>query len=241
MSRSLHETLRENVADVRRRVAEAAARSSRNPDDVALVAVTKTVSHDIAAGLIEAGVRHLGENRVQEGERKYRLLGAPDERDSRPAVTWHMIGHLQRNKVAKALDIFQVIHSVDSERLLREISQRAVARDLCPDILLEVNVSGEESKYGIAPNETAGLAGLAAELPGVRLRGLMTMAPYASDPEEARPFFRRLFDLQRSLNDSGAFETKLDMLSMGMSGDFEVAVEEGATHIRVGTALFRGL
>lgn len=241
MSEHSQERLRQNVASVQHRAADAARRAGRDPDDVTLVAVTKTVSHDVAAGLIEAGVRHLGENRIQEGERKHRILTDPESGLDAAACTWHMIGHLQRNKVAKAVDIFQVIHSVDSERLLSEISRRAVARSRCPDILLEINVSGEESKYGAAPDQAADLAAVAAGLPGLRLRGLMTMAPFSTDPGEARPFFKSLAGLLRRLNESGVTDRKLDMLSMGMTGDFEVAVEEGATHIRVGTALFRGL
>jgi pyridoxal phosphate enzyme (YggS family) len=227
------EQLKVNVDSILERVAVAAGRSGRDPGDVTLVAVTKTVNVETAALLVEAGVGHLGENRVQEGERKHAALGG--------RCSWHMIGHLQTNKVKKALAVFETIHAVDSARLLKEISRRAEAAGLCPDILLEVNVSGEESKYGLAPGAVEETAALALELPAVELRGLMTMAPYDPDPETARPVFRELFGIHERLRESGRGGERFDMLSMGMSGDFEVAVEEGATHIRVGTALYEGL
>jgi len=225
--------LKENVDSVLGRVAAAAKRAGRDPGDVTLVAVTKTVSAGTAALLVEAGVRDLGENRVQEGERKHAALG--------DRCRWHMIGHLQTNKVGKALAVFRTIHAVDSPRLLREISRRADGNGLRPDVLLEVNVSGEESKYGLAPAAVEEAAALALELPAIELRGLMTMAPYDIDPAAARPVFRELFGIFEPLRESGRGGGRFDMLSMGMSGDFEVAIEEGATHIRVGTALYEGL
>jgi pyridoxal phosphate enzyme (YggS family) len=227
------EQLRRNVAGLLERVAAAAERAGRSPDDVTLVAVTKTVSIEVAGLLLDAGVAHLGENRVQEGERKHAALG--------DRCHWHMIGHLQTNKVKKALSIFETIHSVDSERLLREIARRAEMAGTERDVLLEVNVSGEESKYGLQPEEVAGLVTVARDLPGLELRGLMTMAPFDPEPENARPFFRDLAALAQSLRESGTAGERFDLLSMGMTQDFEVAIEEGATHIRVGTALFEGI
>ncbi len=233
MNHDLLEKLKHNVEKVLGRAAAAAGRAGRSPDEVTLVGVTKTVDIETAGLLIEAGVKDLAENRVQEGERKHAALG--------DRCRWHMIGHLQTNKIKKALGFSKTIHSVDSERLAREISRRGVTADLKPDVLLEVNVSGEESKYGLAPDEAAGMAALAKELPGLALRGLMTMAPYDPDPEEARPFFRALTALFHRLKESGIVDDRFDTLSMGMSGDFEVAVEEGATLIRVGTALYEGV
>ncbi len=225
--------LEANIAAVRDRVDAAAHRAGRDPGGVTLVAVTKTVSVEMASLLLDAGIVDLGENRVQEAERKHAALGS--------RACWHMIGHLQRNKVKNVLPICPMIHSVDSERLLREIARRADSLGVSPQILLEVNVSGEESKYGLGPDEAGPIAALANEMPGLSVRGLMTMAPWDPDPEAARPHFARLAQLAASIRESGATGDAFDLLSMGMSGDFEVAVEEGATHIRVGTALFEGL
>jgi len=239
MDRAVLERLRENHCAVIDRIAAAAGRAGRDPRDITLVAVTKSVSTAIAGGLLDVGIGHLGENRVQEGVRKHAELG--------PRCRWHMIGHLQTNKVKKTLEIFQTIHAVDSEHLLREISRRttldgaATVDCAAPEILLEVNISGEESKYGLEPGAVRSMVALARELPGVELCGLMTMAPYDPDPEAARPYFREMAALYRALHDEGLVGQRFRMLSMGMSGDFEVAVEEGATHVRVGTALFKGL
>ena len=233
MTENLRAILEMNVSRIRERAAAAAARAGRDPSDIILVAVTKSVDTDVAAELVAAGVADVGENRVQEGERKHAVLG--------DRCRWHMIGHLQTNKVKKAMAIFPIIHSVDSVRLLREISRRADLDGVSPDIMLEVNVSGEETKHGFEPAELDEAVALACELPGVRLRGLMTMAPYDPDPETARPYFKELARIFRDLRESGRAGDAFDWLSMGMSGDFEVAVEEGATHIRVGTALYDGI
>ncbi len=222
-----------NIAAVRGRVAAAARRAGRDPEAVTLVAVTKTVSIEMAGLLLDAGIIDLGENRAQEGERKFAALG--------DRAHWHMIGHLQRNKVKNVLRFSHTVHSVDSERLLREISRRADALGVAPHIFLEVNISSEKSKFGLGPDEAGPLVALAREMPGVKVRGLMTMAPWDPDPETARPHFARLARLAGEIRESGEADDEFDLLSMGMSGDFEVAVEEGATHIRVGTALFEGL
>jgi pyridoxal phosphate enzyme (YggS family) len=233
VSRAVLDRLKRNVENVLERVAAAAGRAGRAPGEVTLIAVTKTVSAETAGLLLDAGVEHLGENRVQEGELKHAVLGG--------RCHWHMIGHLQTNKVKKALRVFRTIHAVDSERLLQEISRRAGINGARPDILLEVNVSGEESKYGLRSKEVEKTAALARELPDIELRGLMTMAPYDLDPEAARPVFKELARIFRSMRETGLGGARFDMLSMGMSGDFETAIEEGATHIRVGTALYEGL
>lgn len=225
--------LEANIAAVRGRVAAAARRAGRDPDAITLVAVTKAVTIEMAQHLLDAGIVDLGENRVQEAERKFAALG--------DRAHWHMIGHLQRNKVKNVLRFSSTIHSVDSERLLLEISRRAEAQGVTPDIFLEVNVSGEESKYGLDPDEAGPFTARARKIPCIKVRGLMTMAPWDPDPEAARPHFARLARLARKIRESGEAGDEFDLLSMGMSGDFEVAVEEGATHIRVGTALFEGL
>ena len=212
-----------NVAEVRARIAAAAARAGRDPGAVRLIAVTKTFPAEVCAAAVVAGVTDLGENRVQEGMAKATVLAA---RGVRP--TWHLIGHLQTNKVKQAATTFNVIHSVDSASLAAAIGRRAARGPL--DILLEVNVAGEASKFGFSPAETPSAFGRIAALDHLRVRGLMTVAPQADDPERVRPVFRQLRDLAAMLG--------LHELSMGMTDDFEVAVEEGATMVRVGRALF---
>jgi len=219
-----------NVAQIRARIQAAAERARRRPDDVLLVAVTKTVSLDRIREGVAAGLRVLGENRVQEAREKVPLV---------PGVSWHLIGSLQRNKVKEAVRLFDVIHSVDSLSLAEEISRRAGGDGgrVPVDVLLEVHISGEPEKHGIAPDELEQVALEVSRLPGLRLRGCMGMAPLVARPEEARPFFRRLRELRDGIRDRHA-ALVLPELSMGMSNDFEAAIEEGATMIRVGRALF---
>ena len=219
-----------NVARVRARIAEAALRSGRRPEDVTLVGVTKTVGLDRIREVVACGVRALGENRVQEARAK-----VPEV----PGVTWHLVGSLQRNKAKEAVRLFEVIHSVDSLALAEELDRRsaeAVGRTPV-EILLQVNISGEPQKHGVPPEEAPGLVAQAQRLAGVKVRGLMGMAPLVGHPDEARPYFRRLRELRdrvaEALPGSGATG-----LSMGMTDDFEVAIEEGATMVRVGRALF---
>ena len=210
----------QRVARVRERVAAAADRAGRPASDVALIAVSKTWPVEAVREARDAGVTDFGENRVQEGCAKAETLADA-------GVRWHLIGHLQTNKVRAALSCFAILHSVDSERLLRAIS--AAADRLVP-LMIEVNVAQEPSKFGIAPGELPALLGVARALPNVEVRGLMTVAPHTSDPEESRPVFRTLREL--------AMEHELRELSMGMTNDFEVAIEEGATYVRVGRAIF---
>jgi pyridoxal phosphate enzyme (YggS family) len=227
------QVLGRNLEEVRGVIAEAARGAGRDPSDVTLVAVTKTVGADVVDGLIRLGVRDIGENRVQPALKK-----APEVKGD---AVWHMIGHLQRNKVRKALGLFRAVHSVDSERLARKLD--AEARERHPEplpVFVQVNVSGETSKFGETPDDVEKLVGLCGELDGLSLRGLMTMAPYADDPEEARPVFAELRGIRDDLTRRGVAPEGLG-LSMGMTGDYRVAVEEGATVVRVGTALFRGL
>ena len=215
-------SIAENLAVVRERVAEACRRAGRSPDDVTLVGVAKGFPAEAAAQAYAAGLQDLGENRVQEALDKIEAL---DARDMRPR--WHLVGHLQTNKAKTVAGRFAIIHSVDSVRLAQALSRRA--RESVP-ILLEVNVAQEASKFGFAPHEAASALRAVAALPNLDVRGLMTVAPLAADPETVRPIFRRLRDLRDDLG--------LRELSMGMTDDFEVAIEEGATMVRVGRAIF---
>ena len=222
-------SLDEILADVRGRIAAAARRAGRDPDDVEIVAVTKTHGEEVVREAWDAGLRIVGENKVQEAMwKKAQSVSGPE---------WHLIGHLQSNKVRHALETFDFIHSVDSARLADRINAVADAIGARPRILLEVNVSGEKSKSGMPPAEVPGaIAHIAAECPRLTLEGFMTMAPFSDNPEEARPFFRALRELRDRMERE--FGASFPRLSMGMSGDYEVAVEEGATWVRLGTVLF---
>jgi len=226
--------LAENYRTVLDRAAAAAARAGRAADSWRLVAVTKTVSADLAAALVELGSTDLGENRVKELLAKQQALSGFD-------VRWHMIGHLQRNKVKKVAGSVELIHSVDSERLAAEIEKVAARLEITQNVLLEVNVSGEESKYGLVPENAPPLAAKIGGMDHLTLKGLMTMAPIVDEAEKTRPLFARLRDLGERMAAEGLFEGPSFELSMGMTQDFEVAIEEGATIIRVGSALFEGL
>lgn len=218
-----------NVARVRARMAEAAARGGRRSEDVTLVAVTKTVDPDRIREAMVNGLRIFGENRIQEARDKIpQIQGA----------TWHLVGSLQRNKVKEALRLFEVIHSVDRLPLAEEISRRALQEPGRPiGVLVQVNISREAQKHGAAPEATAALVRAVAKRPGVRLQGLMGIAPLVRSPEEARPFFRSLRELRDRVRDEVP-DVALPELSMGMTDDFEVAIEEGATMVRIGRALF---
>lgn len=216
-----------SLARVRERITVAARRSGRKPEDVTLVAVTKGVSEGRMQAAVAAGVKDLGESRVQEASPKIEALGG--------AVRWHLVGHLQRNKAARAAELFDVIHSADSARLLGELSRHA-RRPL--EVLLQVNVAGEPQQHGVSPDGLIDLASQAAQLPGIRLVGLMTIAPMAPDGETVRPVFRRLRVLRDELNRRMMLRSPLPHLSMGMTDDFEAAVEEGATMIRIGRGIF---
>lgn len=220
--------IRANVARIRDEIAAAAESSGRTAEAITLVAVSKTVEPIRIQAAIEAGIRHLGENRVQEAQEKVPLIHGP--------VTWHMVGHLQRNKAGQAVELFDMIQSVDSKRLAEALSRRALQADRIVDVLVEVNVGGEASKIGISPEETESLIEDIKDLPGISVRGLMTIPPYDHNPEKVRPYFRRMHELFQHLKDKTP--TPMVHLSMGMSSDFAVAIEEGATMVRVGTAIF---
>src|ERR1051326_4471333 len=220
----------ERIREVRLRVAEAATRGGRSADAVTIVAVTKTVPVERIALAYELGLKVFGENRVQEARTKIAALAYP-------LIRWHLIGHLQTNKVARAVELFDVIESVDSVRLAEALEYSAAARERTVSILLQVNVSGEASKEGTSVGELPTLAEEVLHLPHLRVQGLMTIAPYTPEPEEVRPVFRRLRELRDEMRERFP-QGPWDGLSMGMSNDFEVAIEEGATMVRIGRALF---
>ena len=215
----------ENLPRVREQIASAAVRSGRRAEDVTLVAVTKTRGVEEIREAIACGVTDIGENYAQEAEIKYGEIA--------DAARWHMIGHLQRNKARGAVEVFGVIHSIDSERLAQEVGRRAEAIGRTVDCLVEVRISGEAAKSGVEPEEVLVLAERISDVSGIRVRGLMGMAPFVADPEETRPYFAKL----KQLWDKLPSEQRL-YLSMGMTQDYEVAIEEGANMVRIGTAVF---
>jgi len=227
----LIEKLRENLQKVKARIELSAKKVGRRPEEIKLLPATKYADLRIMRALVALGLREFGENQVQQAEEKAKLLG--------PEITFHMIGHLQHNKVKKALKIFASIQSLDSLRLAEELSKRAGERVV--PVLLEVNVGGEPQKYGFAPEELFEALAKIEKLENLQVLGLMAVPPWKEDPEEVRPYFRRLRELRDEARKRGLGKTGLPELSMGMSHDFEVAVEEGATCVRVGSALFGGL
>jgi pyridoxal phosphate enzyme (YggS family) len=226
----LRSVLLERLASVRGRIADACCRAGRDPAGVTLVAVTKTVPPPVAAVAFELGMTDLGESRPQELWKKAEAV---------PAAAWHLIGHLQRNKLDRTVPLVKLLHSVDSERLLQALDALGRKRGSPVPLLLEVNCSREENKGGFRPEDVPALGDRFAALGGVSALGLMTMAAYSDDPQQSRPTFAELRQLRDRLRSSTGLP--LSHLSMGMSNDFEVAVEEGATLVRVGTTLFEGL
>lgn len=222
--------LEENLKKIQENIILAAKRAGRNPDDITLIAVSKTKPAEMIKEVYDCGVREFGENKVQEILQKSEFLP--------PDISWHMIGHLQRNKVKAVIGRAKLIHSVDSVRLAEEISKQAFNSGIVVNILLEVNVAGEETKYGFRPDELNDIFPKIAALPNIFIRGLMTSAPFVADPEDNRIYFRQLKQLCVDLRNKNIDNTSMDVLSMGMTNDYEVAVEEGATCVRVGTAIF---
>ena len=223
-------TIAENLASIQERIGKAALRAGRDPTEIRLVAVSKTVSAESIQQAIAAGVTLLGENYVQEARNKIASIGKQ--------VEWHFIGHLQSNKARYAVDLFSMIHSVDRLSLAEELDKEANKHGKIVPILIQVNISGEESKSGIDPHETLQLLERIAGLRHLSIQGLMTMPPWFEDPEDARPYFIALRKLREKLSREKIPGVALQELSMGMSGDFEVAIEEGATLMRIGTAIF---
>jgi len=232
MSNDLHNDIPDlacAVREVRERIRQAARRAGRNEKEITLVAVSKSVGQDKVAQAIACGVRHFGENRVQEFVPKQAVF---------PQVNWHFIGHLQTNKVKDIIGKAYLIHSLDRWRLAEYIDDRARGLEVRVPVLLQVNVSGEKSKYGLAPAEVMSFLEAAQDLGHLSIQGLMTMAPEVDDPEETRTVFKDLHRIFESIKQKNFSNTKMQYLSMGMTQDFEVAIEEGANLVRVGRAIF---
>jgi len=224
------EIIADNIKRIQRRIENACSRCGRDPSGVRLVAVTKTVSVEKIREALAAGAVRCGENYIQEARSKRGVLGA--------AASWHFIGHLQSNKARQAVELFDLIHSVDSLHLAESLDRAAAAKNRIMPVLVQVNISGEQSKHGIDPHETAQLVRRIAGLPHLRVDGLMTIPPLLPSPEDSRPYYAALRRLRDDLTGQLAGGNTLAELSMGMSSDFEVAIEEGATLVRVGTAIF---
>jgi pyridoxal phosphate enzyme (YggS family) len=223
--------LKQRLERVRERIRQAAESCGRDADSIRLVAVSKTIAADTVREAIEAGVTILGENYVQEARDKFKAL-------VQYPVSWHFIGHLQSNKAKYAVRLFDLIHSVDSLKLARELDKQAAKVDKVQQILVQVNISGEDTKSGISADEAPGLITEIAQLKNIAVKGLMTMPPYFYQPEKVRPFFAALRELRDRIKVQSPPNVTLDDLSMGMTGDFEVAIKEGATLVRIGTAIF---
>lgn len=222
----------DNFNAIMNRIAFAAKRSGREPSSVKMIVVTKSVDVERIQQAISSGATILGENRVQEAKEKIEKLGT--------IVPWHLIGHLQTNKAKHAVRLFNLIHSVDSLELVKEVDKQAVKIGKIQDVLVEVSIAGEVSKTGVAVQDVAAFVREAAKFKNISIKGLMTIPPFLDDPEAVRPYFRMLRVLAGSIAKENISGMSMRELSMGMSGDFEVAIEEGATMVRVGTAIFGG-
>lgn len=222
--------IKQNIELVKENIIKACERSNRDPAEVTLIAVSKTKPEEVLMEAYDYGIRTFGENYVQE------LVGKIEHLPT--DIEWHMIGHLQRNKVKYIIDRVSLIHSVDSMRLAEEISKEAVKRDIIADILVEVNVGEQDTKFGITPQNCEELVLAINALPNVNVKGLMTSAPYVENGEENREYFRQMKQLCVDINAKNADNIHMNVLSMGMTNDYIVAVEEGATLVRVGTAIF---
>lgn len=222
--------VKENLLIVQSRIEEACRRCGRDPKEVTLIAVSKTKPADMIIDAYESGIRDLGENKVQELCDKYELL--PDD------IHWHMIGHLQRNKVKQVIDKAVLIHSVDSVRLAEQIEEEAAKKEICVSILLEVNVANEETKFGFRLEETEQALRDISVFPHISIKGLMTIAPFVENSEQNRPVFKKLSKFYVDMQRKNIDNVNMNMLSMGMTGDYEIAIEEGATLVRVGTGIF---
>ena len=219
-----------NVEKIKTTIAEAAAKVNRSPDEVAIVAATKDREIHQIKEAVEAGIDIIGENRVQEARRKIAFLGCD-------RLSWHFIGHLQTNKVKSAVELFQLIQSVDSQRLIEAINQRALTLDKKMEVLIEINLTRDPKKYGLDPSEVLDFVKRNSNLRGVSIKGLMTIAPWV-EPEKTRPYFRQLRGIFESIKTEEIESVEMRWLSMGMSNDFHIAVEEGSNMVRLGRAMF---
>lgn len=222
--------LKDNYDKVAGNILKVCGKSGRKPDEVTLIAVSKTKPVSMLQEIYDHGCRDFGENKVQELVEKYEVM--PKD------IRWHLIGHLQRNKVKYVVDKAALIHSVDSLKLAEEISKEALKKNVEVDILIEVNVAGEESKFGVKTVDAPELVSQIAELPGIHIKGLMTIAPYVENPEDNRQYFAQLRQLSVDISAKNIDNVTMNVLSMGMTGDYETAVSEGATLVRVGTGIF---
>ena len=219
-----------NLKEVEAKIEAACKRAGRDRSEVTLIAVSKTKPVEMLEEAYETGIREFGENKVQEMMDKYEVM--PKD------IHWHMIGHLQRNKVKYLMGKVALIHSVDSLRLVEEISAQSVKHGVTTDILIEVNIAGEETKFGTDREEAIALVEAAAKLPNIHICGLMTIAPFVENPEDNRKYFQQIRHLSVDIKEKNIDNVDMRILSMGMTGDYEVAIEEGATMVRVGTGIF---
>ena len=224
------EIIKNNIRIIKEKIKKAALKTNRNPEKIKLVAVTKTVTIEQIKEAINAGIKIIGENKVHEAKEKYHILTAE--------IEWHLVGHLQTNKVKYAVEIFDLIHSVDSVKLAKEINKRSLQFGKISNVLIEVNVSGEDTKYGIKPEEAELFIKKISEFPRISVRGLMTIAPMVKDKEETRQYFGKLRELSEEIKCKNIRNVKMDYLSMGMTEDFEIAIEEGANMVRIGRGIF---
>jgi len=222
--------LKEQLSLVEERIQAACIRAERNRNEINIVGVTKYVDLSVTRSLLECGVHHLGENRWQNAKAKWEEIG--------DTATWHFIGHLQTNKAKDIVGRFAYIHSLDRISLLQELDKKAAQMNVLIQAFVQVNVSGEESKYGLSPDELFSFIAASNQYPNVRIVGLMTMAPHEVIPEHTRPVFKALRHLRDELNARAVIDYSIDHLSMGMSNDFEIAIEEGSTWVRLGSVLF---
>ena len=222
--------IKSNLYEVEQNILAACEKSGRNREDITLIAVSKTKPVSLLEEAYDANIRDFGENKVQELCDKYDSM----EKD----IRWHMIGHLQTNKVKYLIGKTTLIHSVDSYKLACEIEKQAAKHDVIMDVLIEVNIAEEKSKFGLSEDDVISLVKEVSKLPHVRIQGLMTVAPYVVDSEENRPFFRKIKQLSVDINNQNIDNVNMNILSMGMTGDYMVAIEEGATMVRVGTGIF---
>ncbi|QZY57141.1 YggS family pyridoxal phosphate-dependent enzyme [Crassaminicella profunda] len=221
--------IEKNIKDLREEIHEICSKIGRNPEEIQLIAVTKTVDHERINEAIHTGVEDIGENKVQEIMEKYNVVSS---------VNWHMIGHLQTNKVKYIIDKVKLIHSVDRISLAEEINKRAKQHNKIMDVLVQVNVANEETKFGLANSEVFDFFEKIQPLEHIRVKGLMTIAPYEENPEDVRKYFKMLKEIFEEIKTKGFQRVEMRYLSMGMTNDFKIAIEEGANMVRVGTGIF---
>lgn len=221
----------DNIENIREVIEKAAIKSGRNPEDITLIGVTKTVNEELMKEAIETGIIDLGENKVQEITRKFEKLSDFD-------IKWHMIGHLQSNKVKYIIDKIHLIHSLDRLSLAKEIHKRAEEKDINVNVLLQINISEEITKYGLKSSEVFSFIEKLSDFNRIKIKGLMTMAPYTDNPEKVRYVFRGLKKLSEEIGSKKYKNVEMEILSMGMTNDYDIAIEEGATMVRIGTGIF---